>query len=152
MPDNGVESSSSRSKGSQKRPKVNEELWTVSVSLREAIKTALADAADLLRNPKKVADEVVNELLKIPELCPGDAVDMVHEQLLLDDKITSIFLSAHVKSSYQPMLSENGYSGACTGLWQTPCLINLVFINVEFAFQTSLKTFYVCGLTETLCV
>lgn len=38
-----------------------------------------ADAADLLRNPKKVADEVVNELLKIPELCPGDVVDMVPE-------------------------------------------------------------------------
>lgn len=49
------------------------------MSLREAIKTALADAADLLRNTKKVADEVVNELLKIPELCPGDVVDMVHE-------------------------------------------------------------------------
>lgn len=79
MPDNGVESSSSRSTGSQKRPKANEELWTVSVSLREAIKTALADAAGLLRNPKKVADEVVNELLNIPELCPGDVVDMVHE-------------------------------------------------------------------------
>ncbi|XXG49426.1 hypothetical protein AAC387_Pa02g3615 [Persea americana] len=92
--------SSSKSRGSRKRPTAAEELVASIRESTEALRTALLEAMETISNPsKKIADEVIKELIKIPELNPIE-VELAHEWLVLHKEMSSIFLSTPNKREW----------------------------------------------------
>eukprot|EP00268_Persea_americana_P059183 TRINITY_DN7238_c0_g1_i1.p1 TRINITY_DN7238_c0_g1~~TRINITY_DN7238_c0_g1_i1.p1 ORF type:complete len:162 (-),score=22.59 TRINITY_DN7238_c0_g1_i1:4045-4530(-) len=97
--DNQTESSS-KSKGSRKRPRPTEEIVACIRESTEGLRTTLLEAAEIIGNPnKKIAVDIIKELVKIRELNPTE-VELLHEWLTFHKEMASIFLSTPDKRNW----------------------------------------------------
>eukprot|EP00268_Persea_americana_P049622 TRINITY_DN53330_c0_g1_i1.p1 TRINITY_DN53330_c0_g1~~TRINITY_DN53330_c0_g1_i1.p1 ORF type:complete len:303 (-),score=40.55 TRINITY_DN53330_c0_g1_i1:181-987(-) len=90
---NTLQLASSRKKRSRKS---DEELYQIAAYVKKStnsIRSALEDLAESIRNPKRrMADDVVRELMQIPDLSPTD-MDLTHEWLIVHWDMATVFLT-----------------------------------------------------------